>query len=126
MQMEKSGQWQTNVERGPGWLFVRLRQEPGVDFAAESISKSLWRLMQNHMTRRMVIEMEDVPVIQSELLGQLLELNRMIREQGGLMRLCGVSDDNRQVLERTRVGKRFPQYNTREEAVMSGQRQKPR
>ncbi len=126
MQAEAPLGWQTEVERGPGWLFVRLRLEAKSGSSEEPVSDAVWRIMQSHLTRRVVMEMDDVPLIASELLGQLLQLNRMIQAQGGLMRLSGVSVGNREVLRRTRLDERFPQYSTREDAVMAGQRAKPR
>lgn len=130
MLAELCSQWQTNVVRGPGWLFVRLR-EPTRDSSLDNtqagkIADSVWKLMQSNLTRRVVLELDEVPLIPSELLGQLVELNRLVQSQGGLLRLSGVSAGNREVLQRTRLDDRLPQYRTREDAVMAEHRQKPK
>ncbi|MBM4002614.1 MAG: STAS domain-containing protein [Planctomycetes bacterium] len=126
MQTDVEREWRTEIERGPGWLFVKLRS-PAADVAhCGQIADNLFQMMQSHLTRRMVLDLEDVPVFKSELLSQMLRLNNLVQSQGGILRLTGLSENNREVLRRSRLGERLAEYESREAAVLSAHRQLPR
>ena len=96
------------------------------DSQGTPIADNVWSLLQNHLTRRVVLELDEVPVLRSDLIGQLVWLNKQVLEQGGLMRLSGLSPRNQEVLRLSRLDDRFPQYADRESAVMAKQTVKPR
>jgi anti-anti-sigma factor len=110
-----------DVERGPDWLLVRVRDfelaEPGDPPLAEQV----WSLLQQHFTYRLVLELDGVRLLNSPLLGQLIDLYRRIKKRAGVMRLCGLSPHNRQVLHTCRLDDRLLPYCDRQEAVMGCQ-----
>jgi anti-anti-sigma factor len=107
-----------DVERGPDWLFVRVRNLDLEESDSPLLADRLWRLMQQHFTHRLVLELNEVEVLDSFLIGQLIELYRRIEEHDGVMRLCGLSAHNRQVLHACRLDDRLLPYCDRQEAVM--------
>jgi len=115
-----------DVERGPDWLFVRLHgDEEGV--ADESdLADQLLSLMEREFTHRLVLELDDVELLHSRLMGQLVRLHKRICMEGGLLRLCGLSPQNLRALQATRLEQCLPLYSDRSDAVMARQRIRPR
>jgi anti-anti-sigma factor len=107
-----------DVERGPDWLLVRLRNLDLSDPDGPSVAEHLKSLLEQHFTHRLVLEMDEVEVLNSDLIGQLVQLYRWIEEHDGVMRLCGLSPANRQVLHTCRLDDRLLPYGDRQEAVM--------
>lgn len=110
--------WGVDVNRGPDWLFVRLRpgtQEPG------DMADKLWKLADRHFVYRMVLEMDQVDVMPSRLMGQLVTLQKRVLQRQGALRLCGLSDQCAETLHFCRLDQALPTFDTREAAVL-GQR----
>jgi anti-anti-sigma factor len=111
-----------DVERGPDWLLVRVANldlaEPDVPPLAERV----WRVLQQHFTYRLVLELDQVCLLTSRLIGQLVQLHRRIEEHGGVMRLCGLSSQNCDVLHTCRLDDRLTAYEDRRAAVMGRER----
>jgi anti-anti-sigma factor len=115
-----------DLDRGPDWLFVRLRP-PAAGINAEfDLAEAVWEKLDQAFCYRLVLELDDVPRLQSWVVGQLVLLHKRICSQGGVMRLCGVSDANHQVLRYCRLHDRFPQYANRTAAVMGQRPVQPR
>jgi len=74
--------------------------------------------MEQHFTHRLVLELDQVPMINGRLIGQLMQLYRLIAEHDGVMRLCGLSASNRKVLHQCRLDERLPPYEDRYGAVL--------
>ena len=108
--------WCVGLERGPDWLFVRLRS--GTSGQAGDLHELLWSLLQQQMVYRLVLELDEVPRLPDTALGQLVRLKKRIEQQGGMLRLCGLSEENRQLLRATRLDQILPAYRTRHDAVM--------
>ena len=106
------------VERGPDWLLVRVESLDGGASDTPLLADEVWSLLQRHFTYRLVLELDRVEMLNSHLIGQLVQLYKLIREHDGVMRLCGLSAYNLQVLKRCRLDDRFLPYCDREEAVM--------
>jgi len=118
--------WTMVVERGPDWLFVRLAG-PGSDNLEESVLlETLWSLLEQHFTYRLVLELNDIPLLGRETVDQLLLLQDKVDSQDGLLRMCGLSDENFETLCASRAEVHFPRYHNREEAVMGYQPNRPR
>ena len=115
-----------DVERGPDWLMVRVRNVDLTEPASLSLAERLWRLLQQHFTYRMVLELDEVRLLNSPLIGQLIQLYRRIKEHNGVLRLCGLSASNRQVLHACRLDERFLPYQDRQEALMGCRPTQPR
>lgn len=109
--------WELEVERGPGWLLVRIKSLDGSS-PEPPLADELWDLLERHFTYRLVLELDQVSVLNSHLIGQLVRLYRLIRQHDGVMRLCGLSPHNLDVLRICRLDDRFLPYRDREEAVM--------
>ena len=130
--------WSLQVDRGPDWLFVRpsravdgelstavgLSADDGADDA--SLADQVWSVIEQHFTYRVVLECDQLGRLTSELIAQLLVLNRRIRGQGGTLRLCGLSDYNQEMLRQCRVDGFFPQFTSRSQAVLGNRPMQPR
>ena len=82
------------------------------------MADGLWELLQRHFTYWLVLELDQIEVLNSYLIGQLVRLYKLIRAHDGVMRLCGLSAYNRRVLQISRLDDRFLPYRDRQEAVM--------
>lgn len=121
-----SNGWEVEVDRGPDCLFVRLIGLDNGFHGASDLAQMIWDLLEQHFAHRLVLEMDQVPILKSELLGQLVLLHKRVHANGGMMRLCGLSQANREVLRITGISARLPHYEDRESAVMGFLPGKPR
>lgn len=105
------------VARGPNWLLVRVKcldpHEPALPLAEE-----IWALMQKHFIYRVVLELDELPRLSSNMLEQLNQLYQRVKEHEGLLRLCGLSPYNRQVLRAHKLDRLLPSYRNRQEAIL--------
>ena len=108
--------WTATVERGPNCLFVRMEDSDSQP-APGKIAENLWSLMRVHNTNHLVLELDQVRLMRSAFLGELLTLRRTIAESGGVLRICGLNDDNRRTSKIARIDHVIPLYRTRNEAV---------
>ena len=83
-------------------------------------------LARKSMAHKIADALEQVPKLNSHLIGQLLLLHRRIRDRDGLLRLCGLSEYNQRVLKMHGLLDRFPAYDSLEEAVLGASPTKPR
>ena len=111
-----------DVERGPDWLLVRVGSLDMAEPDAIPLAEQVWSLLRQHFTYRLVLELDQIDLLTGGLVGQLVQLQRRIEKHGGLMRLCGLSPDNRQVLQTCGLDDRFLPYQDRQEAIMGGER----
>ncbi len=124
---ELIGGWATHVERGPEWLYVRLRLEGDESsWIAGDLAEYLWKLMQQQFTCRLVLELDGLACLRSEFIGELVRLHKRVHAEGGLLRLAGLSNENQSVLQLSRLADRFPQYRDRHDAVMGRRPTQPR
>ena len=65
-----------DVERGPDWLLVRITSVDADPADGLSLADRLWEVMERHFVYRMVLEMDQIPVLNSYLIGQLVALRR--------------------------------------------------
>jgi anti-anti-sigma factor len=110
--------YELDVERGPDWLLVRIRCLDPAACVEPGLAEHLWQLLQQHFTYRLVLELNEVEVLSSHLVGQLIDLYRRIEQHEGVLRLCGLSPYSRQVLHACRLDEQLPPYADREDAVM--------
>ena len=118
--------WRLNLDRGTNWLIVRLSPESGEGCEEFRLAEQIAELLDQHFTDRIVLELDEVELLTSSLLRQLLKLHRRVAGRGGLMRICGVSPANRDVLRTSRLDRRFPIFADRFEAVRGHRPTKPR
>ena len=126
MSMELASGWQMELDRGPDWMYVRLlAPEKPLEDRAE-VAQGIWHLLEQEFTYRLVLELDGVFVLDSHLLGELVKLNRRIQAQGGMLRICGLSSSNLEVLKISQLTAQFPHYESRADAIMGHDPGKPR
>jgi anti-anti-sigma factor len=106
--------WGVDVDRGPDWLFVRLKpgtQDPG------DMADKLWKLADRHFIYRLVLEMDQVDVLPSRLMGQLVTLQKRVLSRQGSLRLCGLTDQCAEALHVCRLDQALPNFDSRADAV---------
>ena len=118
--------WTFDVERGPDWLFVKVHAPRNGDAEGIPLAEMIWDLMRQHLAHRVVLDMSELHILRSYAIGQMVQLHKRIYTSGGLMRVCGLSDDNYSVLVACRLNERFPHYATRSDAVMASRPKQPR
>jgi anti-anti-sigma regulatory factor len=124
--LDLAGQWSVDVERGPDWLFVRVHSPPDSSAEPVDLADRVWRLLEQQFTYRLVLELDDVPVLSSYFLGQLVMLHKRIHAHDGMLRLSGLTDEALEVMRGCRLQHSFSRYSTREDAVMGHVPNKPR
>ena len=110
--------WDLDVERGPDWLFIKVRCATENVWDSPPLADSVWKLLEQHFTYRLVLECEELTVLHSTIIAELMQLEKRIAAQHGVMRLCGLSEGNRRVLERCRLDSRLRNNCDRAEAVL--------
>jgi len=110
--------WRMDVERGPDWIFIRLHPAAGGEIDYFSLAEQVWSVLEQSFTYRLVLELDRVDVLQSALIAQLVLLSKRIHSHNGMLRLCGLSPENQQVLHICRLEGCLPNYGNRGEAVM--------
>jgi anti-anti-sigma factor len=109
--------WSFDVDRGPDWVFVKLHEDDS-STPQPPLADKLLEVLQRHFAHRLVVELDEITLLRSFVLGQLLLLHKQVQTQGGIMRLCGLSEQNQQVLHAMRLDGRLPNYQDRAEAVL--------
>ena len=109
--------WGLDVEVGSQWLFVTVRCKKGHTWDTPPLADSLWELVDTLSAHKLIVELAEVEIFHSLLIGQMIMLHKRIASQGGVMRLAGLSGQNQLALEVANLGSRFPWYQNRDEAV---------
>lgn len=126
MMLEISGGWAVELERGPDWVFLKLTGDEPFDTQGIDVADRLWELIQPEFAHRVVIELDDLGLLRSHLIGELVRLQKRLHTSGGILRLSGLSSSNYDILRSSRLDERFPWYQTREEAVLGHRPGQPR
>jgi anti-anti-sigma factor len=116
--LDTASGYELDVERGPDSLLVRVVQVDASIADTCELAEQVWGLLKQHFTYRLVLELDEVGMLTAHLVGQLAELYERIERHDGLMRLCGLSPENRDVLHACGLEDRLVLYHDREEAVM--------
>ncbi len=111
------------VDRGPDWLFVRLRPD---ESQLDRVADRLWSLMNQQFVHRMVLEMDEVEFLPSRLIGQLIMLQKRVLQHEGALRLCGLSQQCADALHLCRLDQALPHFDCREDAVRGVAMRQPR
>jgi anti-anti-sigma factor len=117
--------WTLEVERGPDWLIVTLFGVDESEWSSPPLAGGVWSLAEQNFTYRVVLDLSHVPFLHTALVGQLVNLQKRVCSHDGCLRLCGLSDHSREVLQCCRLDGFFPLFHDRNEAVM-GSPAKPR
>jgi anti-anti-sigma factor len=125
MLLELAPEWTLDIDRGPDWLFIRLRPSHG-DMGEFPLAEMIWQKLEQCFCYRVVLELDDVTMLRSWIIGELVRLHKRVMTQGGMMRLSGLSSANEAVLRICRMNERFPAYRNRTDAVMGYRPPQPR
>ena len=118
--------WELKVDRGPNWLWVKVERPESYSVDTPPLADEVWTQLERHFIYRLVLELEDIEVLDSYLIGQIVMLDRRIREHDGILRLSGLSAFNREILRTHGLDGRFSIYGNLTEAVMGASPRKPR
>lgn len=110
-----------NVDRGPNWLFVKLRAPKGPLVEVPQIADKLWSIATRHFIYRLVVELGEVEKLPSGLMGQLVLLQERLSQCGGALRICGLSPEGEETLHSCHLDSALPNHASRELAVMGGE-----
>jgi len=107
-----------DVQRGPDWLLVRVRNLDTTDPDALPLAERIRGLLQQHFIHRLVLELDEAPEFDQSLVEQLLLLHQWIEKHEGMMRVCGLSPENRRILHASRLDQQLPPYEDCQEALL--------
>jgi anti-anti-sigma regulatory factor len=110
--------WELEAEQGPDWLFVRLHAPLHDEGSGGHLAEEICHMMQQQFTRRVVLELNEIVKLNHSLIEELLDLQQRVCDQGGTLRVCGLSDHLQEVLGTYPLIQRFCIYHNREEAIM--------
>ena len=107
-----------DVDRGPNWLFVKLRTKNDPPVAVPQIADKLWAISSRHFIYRLVLELEELDELPSGMMGQLVMLQERLAQCGGALRICGLSPECEETLSSCHLDSALPNHASREQAVM--------
>jgi anti-anti-sigma factor len=107
-----------NVDRGPNWLFVKLKAKEDAHEDVPRIADKLWSISSRHFIYRLVLELEDLDEMPSGMMGQLVMLQERLAQCGGALRICGLSPVCEEALHNCQLDSALPNHASREQAVM--------
>ena|SRR5271166_6166225 len=84
--------------------------------------ESLYRLIEQQAIQKLVLNLEDVKVLTSAPIGMLVNLRNKMGSVGGMLVLCRVSPDIREILRLTAVEELFTILDTEQDATAFHQR----
>ena len=91
---------------------------PAVAAEVEEFDNALMR-QQRNWTRRIVLDMSEIPFFDSTGLEILCKHHRWFSEHGLELKLAGLTDMSRNILDLTRISKRFLMFADTSSAVRS-------
>ncbi len=118
MKVDLAPGWKTELEQGPGWLFVKLYGPFGRTADASGLAETLSLLMYQDLVSRIVLELEGLTALPSDFLRELFDLQELLDRDGGLLRICGLCPKHEEALQRRDVAGRLTPFRNRSEAVL--------
>jgi MFS superfamily sulfate permease-like transporter len=114
-------QWRVAVERGPDWLFLRLEAPPDASVAPGNesgrLADRIWDMIRESHAHRVVLELDRVQSIDDDFIGTITDVGGRVRDEGGLIRVCGLSPPNLNRLRTSLQGSGLPHFDSRSAAV---------
>lgn len=102
------------VERGPDWLFLAI-DRPAVD--GGDLAEGICRLVQASMVHRVVLELDRIDAVDERIAEAIGRIGTRVQEDGGIVRICGLSDENLSRLQGVSAAASLPHFGSRAEAV---------
>ena len=110
-----------NVDRGPNWLFVKLRSREATQGQVAQFADKVWSIASRHFIYRLVLELENLEELPSGMMGQLVLLQERLAQTGGALRICGLSPECEETLNSCHVDSALQNHPSREAAVMGSE-----
>ncbi len=117
--------WALQIDRGPDWLFVRPQPPAGQQHLEVDLADSVYQVLEEHLTHRLVLDLEEIGLLRSWMIGQLMLLHKRIGSRGGVLRICNLSPENEETIHICQLQSQLPNYPSRLAAV-TGVPTKPR
>ena len=109
---------QLNVDRGPNWLFVKLRPNRRFKDDIPQIADRLWSIANRHFIYRVVLELDELPLMPASLIEQLVTLQDRLAQHDGSLRICGLSSSCAEALQERCPDVALSSFATRHAAVL--------
>jgi hypothetical protein len=106
-----------SVDRGPNWLFVKIRPRQNWTEVLPQFADELWSITSRHFIYRLVLELEELKSLPPGLMEQLVLLQDRLAECGGALRICGLSSACDQALCDAGLDVALPNHPTRDAAI---------
>ncbi len=87
-----------DVDRGPDWIFVRVGPPEETAVETPQLAEAVWSLLEQNFVYRCVLELDRIQLLRSYMVGQLIMLAKRVHTHGGVLRICGLSSVNEDVL----------------------------
>jgi anti-anti-sigma regulatory factor len=110
------GGWDIAVERGPDWLFLRLERGGGQGMQ-RPLADQLMQLIRVNHAHRVVVEFDGVDPLDDALVDAIAVVGSRVRDEGGLIRVCGLSAGGARRLESSDQAGDIPHFESRSAAV---------
>jgi hypothetical protein len=106
-----------SVDRGPNWLFVKLRPTRNWKEVLPHLADELWSIASRHFIYRLVLELEELKSLPPGLMEQLVLLHDRLAESDGALRICGLSAKCAEALCDAGLDAALPNHSTRDAAI---------
>lgn len=106
-----------NVERGPNWLFVKLRNKRKAWAKVPQLADKLWSIASRHFIYRLVVELDELDELPQEWMDELMELQSRLVDCGGALRICGLSPQCEETLHSRQLETTLTNHPSRADAV---------
>ena len=110
--------WQLQMDTSPDWLFFHVAAPSHRAMGEPLIAETVAREVATSGIKRVVMDFDEKVMLFSYLVGQLVALHKRLLLEGGTFRVCGLSDENADVLRVLHLNDRLPNYRDRGAAVM--------
>jgi anti-anti-sigma factor len=115
-----------DVDRGPDWIFVRVSPPEPAAVETPQLAEAVWALLEQSFVYRVVLELDRIQLLRSYMVGQLIMLAKRVHAHGGVLRICGLSSVNEDVLRCCQLAEQLPNFRDRGDAVMGSRPSQPR
>lgn len=100
--------WSLEWQKVGDWLQVHVLCQPGNNWDDPPLAEKVWNVVQETSIYRLVLDFSQLDTLRSYLIGQLVLLQKRVCAQGGLIRLCCLSERNRETLHLCRLDDHLP------------------
>jgi anti-anti-sigma regulatory factor len=105
--------WSIDPDVERDWLYVRASRIPGQESDDTLFADAVASLAAQRGNYRLIVEFDNALMLTSLIAGQLVVLHKRVHLKGGSLRLCGMSNFNRDVLRLMGVLDRFHLFSDR-------------